>query len=73
MTELTKVSSSGAMGHILTVLFTVSGRMANRVTLEIKTVLDFEIIYGTTNLAPGFVSISARDLKVNLPVLMDGF
>ena len=64
MTELTKVSSFGAMGHILTVLFTVSGGMAIRITLEIQTVLDFETIYGTTNHAPGFVSISARDLKV---------
>ena len=64
MTELTTVSSFGAMGHILTVLFTVTGGLATRVTLEMKTVLDFETIYGTTNRAPGFVSISVRDLKV---------
>lgn len=64
MTEITKVSLFGAMGRILTVLFTVSGGVVSRVTREIKTVLDFEITYGTTNRAPGFVFISARDLKV---------
>lgn len=65
MTALTKVSSSGAMGHILTVPFTVTGGLATRVTLEMKTVLDFETIYGTTNRAPMFVSISVRDPKVD--------
>lgn len=64
MTEKTKVSLFGAMGRILTVLFTVSGGVVSRVTREIKTVLDFEITYGTTNRVPGFVFISARDLKV---------
>lgn len=64
MTELTKVSLFGAMGHILTVLFTVSGGKANRVTQEMKTVLDFETVCGTTNRAPILVSVSARDLKV---------
>lgn len=64
MTDLMKVSSFGAMEHILTVLFTVNGGLATQVTLEMKTVLDFETIYGTTNRAPGFISLSARDLKV---------
>ena len=64
MTEITKVSLFGAMGRILTVPFIVSGEVASQVTREIKTVLDFEITYGTTNRAPGFVFTSARDLKV---------
>lgn len=64
MAALTKDSSSGAMGHILTVPCTVTGGLATRVTLEMKTVLDFETIYGTTNRAPMFVSISVRDPKV---------
>lgn len=65
MTDSKKVNLFGAMARILTVLFTVTGMMANQITQETRTVLNYVAVDGMTNSALRFVSISVRDLQVS--------